>query len=124
LAAWTTDGPAALVVDDVQWLDAASAAVLAYVARRLPDSIAMLAARRPDVDGPTLPLDELPLPGLDEPSLLRLVTDRATGSGHGLPAPAARRVVAAAGGNPLFAIELARAAATRPDDGSIVVPAT
>ena len=51
------DGPLVCVIDDAQWLDQASAQVLAFVARRLlAESVLMVfAVREPDADLRGLP---------------------------------------------------------------------
>ena len=107
-------GPLLVAVDDVQWLDAASAAVLGYAARRLRDEpVGLLFAQRAAEDEP------LPL-GLDRAEQVssirvgpltlgathRLVRERL---GVTLPRPVLRRVHETAGGNPFYALELARA---------------
>ena len=50
LHALTSRDPVLLAVDDVQWLDAASAQALAFAARRLPAGLALLLARRVEGD--------------------------------------------------------------------------
>ena len=80
-------GPALLVVDDGQWLDAASAEVLSWVVRRLPERLPLrlLLARRASAD--TLPLDleralddalltRLAPAPLDEDAMYALVRER------------------------------------------------
>jgi DNA-binding CsgD family transcriptional regulator len=97
------------LVDDAHWLDEASGATLAFVARRLAaEPVAMLLAAR---DGESAPLDlsELPhlrLGGLDEDAAGWLL-DRST-SGE-LSAEARERLTAATAGNPLALLELSAA---------------
>jgi DNA-binding CsgD family transcriptional regulator len=111
--------PALVVVDDGQWLDAASAEALAWVVRRLPDRLPLrlLLARRVSRD--PLPLDlERALDGalltrlapepLGDDAIYALVRERL---GVVLGGPALRRVCELSGGNPFFALELARAGA-------------
>jgi DNA-binding CsgD family transcriptional regulator len=105
-----------IAIDDVQWLDPASTRTLAFALRRLGAApVGLLLTRRGS--GGTLPLgldDALPegrrerlLVGpLDRDDLELLVEVRL---GEPLPRALRRRVVAAAGGNPLFALELAAA---------------
>jgi predicted ATPase len=102
-----------IAIDDVQWLDPASTRTLAFALRRLPAvPVGVLLTRRGS--GGALPLgldDALPkerrerlLVGpLDRDDLELLVETRL---GEPLPRALRRRVVAAAGGNPLFALEL------------------
>jgi DNA-binding CsgD family transcriptional regulator len=99
------DRPLLCVVDDVQWLDRASAQVLGFVARRLlaEGALVIFAAREPGIDLRGLP--ELTLAGLrhaDARELLNAV----------IPWPlderVADRIVAETRGNPLTLLELAR----------------
>jgi predicted ATPase len=95
-----------LLVDDAHWLDAESAAALAFLARRVGgEELAMLAAVRTGeastFDYASLPTHDLaPLP---EAESLELVRAR-----HGalVTAEGARAVAAVGGGNPLALIEL------------------
>jgi DNA-binding CsgD family transcriptional regulator len=109
------DAPLLLAVDDLQWLDRASAETLVFAYRRLDRSgVAWLLARRP---GPASELERLlgrrglaraelgPL-GLD--ATRRLLHARL---GLTLPRAVLVRIATAARGNPLFALELGRAAA-------------
>lgn len=97
--------PVLLVVEDVQWLDRASADVLAFVARRLEfEPVVLLAAVRDgfptSFDGAGLP--ELSLGRLSGPEAAALLDARTPGLG-----PAVReRVLAEAAGNPLALVEL------------------
>ena len=96
-----------IAIDDVQWLDAESAEVIAFAARRLPGTRFLL-ARRP---GPSGPLEDAVAPRrivlgpLSYGAVRALLADRL---GLALPRRVLREVVAYAGGNPLFALELAR----------------
>jgi DNA-binding CsgD family transcriptional regulator len=102
LAAYAEQAPVAVLVDDAQWLDGASAQALLFAFRRLmADPIAVLIAVREGdpslLDGAGLP--ELRIGGLagDEAALLV----------RGLTPEAARRLHAATAGNPLALLELA-----------------
>ena len=103
-----------VAVDDLQWLDAASARVLLAAARRLADEpVALLFALResersslgfaPERDLPAFA--RLTVEGLSLEQLHSLLHDRL---GVVLPRPALRSVHRTAAGNPLFALELAR----------------
>ena len=120
LRALAASGPVVIAVDDVQWLDRPSASTLEFAARRLrgePIGV-VLASRGVDADVP-LALDQA-LPGeavrrllvgpLSGDSLERLVRARL---GVHLGPPALRQLEAASGGNPYFALELARSLAER-----------
>ena len=102
--------PVLLLVDDLPWMDKASARVLAFVARRLAGSpVGLVGAARTgeaglfdDVDLPRLPV--APLPSRPAQSLL----DR---SYPGLTGQVRRRILDDASGNPLALLELPRALA-------------
>jgi len=100
--------PVLLVIDDAQWVDGASADVLAFAARRIGDlPVAILATERVEDAEPTtqaLCPDPLTLPV--EPLSRAAVTELLAAEPG---AHAAHRVYEASGGNPMYAIELARA---------------
>ena len=101
-----------VAIDDVQWLDRTSAGVLGFALRRLDDAdVRLLMARR----GAPSTL-EAALAGAAVPALR--VEPMSVGAVHGLlrnglgrtfPRPTLRRLHEASGGNPLYALELARA---------------
>jgi DNA-binding CsgD family transcriptional regulator len=111
----TESRPVLLAIDDVQWLDRPSASALEFVARRLREGpIGLLVARRLEV-GNVPGLTELALPDdgferlavgpLDLDTLDRLLRDRADVQ---LNRPTLEELHAASGGNPFFALEIAR----------------
>lgn len=107
LAAVAADRPLLITVDDVQWLDRASAAALLFAARRLAgEPVAMLLAVREPEPLPvnTAGLSELVLHGLPPEDAAHLLD----AYGWTLPARQRDALVAATGGNPLALIELAR----------------
>ena len=98
--------PIIAIVDDAQWLDAASAEALLFVARRLlADRVALVfGAREGDVrtfHGDGLP--ELALGGLDSASAGGLLTEQA---GAPVSAEVCAALVAQTGGSPLALTEL------------------
>lgn len=112
------DRPLLLAVDDVQWLDAASAAALGFAVRRLghrPFGLAVAQRREPGVPSPSLPgLDRLraeDIVELEPTSLSLSATFHLVRARLGLapPRPLLRRIHRASGGNPLFVLEIARA---------------
>jgi DNA-binding CsgD family transcriptional regulator len=111
--------PLLLVVEDAQWLDAPSADVLGFVARRLEhEPVIVLFAVREGVassfDEAGLP--ELALGGLDDGPAKALLES----TSPDLPAHLAARVLDEAAGNPLALIELPAAAG--PDgDGALLL---
>lgn len=115
LRALAAQRPVLLVVDDIQWLDAATDAVLDFVTRRLADApIAVLVARRVERSGaPPWGLDrtlgdeafgQLWLAGLSEDELYDVVHRRLR---QGLPQSVLARLHAISAGNPLMALEMA-----------------
>lgn len=118
--------PVVLSFDDVQWCDESSAAALHYVARsnRGRRFLVLLAARDSELrdnapaqqalrglrrEGVLQEIDVGPLPG---DALVRLIDERAPGADS-------RRLSVACGGNPLLAIELARAEMSGSAAGSL-----
>jgi DNA-binding CsgD family transcriptional regulator len=112
LAEVAEDGPLLCVVDDAQWLDQASAQVLAFVARRVvAERVVLLFALRDagqgdpgDVDAFT-GLPELRLHGLADTEARTLL---ATGVATSLDDEVRDRIIAEARGNPLALLELPR----------------
>ncbi|MGW2936278.1 AAA family ATPase [Streptomyces sp. NPDC001156] len=116
------DSPLLLIVDDLPWVDRASAAVFGFLARRLSGGrIRFLAASRTGVDsffdGSGLPAYELP--ALDADSAARLVDLRFPDLAH----PVRRRLLDAAQGNPLALLELPDALRADQRRAREVVPA-
>jgi DNA-binding CsgD family transcriptional regulator len=95
------------IVDDAQWLDAASAQVLGFVARRLlAESVAILfAVREPSQRSDLAGLPELPLAGLSQDDARALLTSVIPGP---LDERVRDRIVAETRGNPLALLELPR----------------
>ncbi|HEX5149376.1 MAG TPA: AAA family ATPase, partial [Candidatus Limnocylindrales bacterium] len=120
LRALTRDAPVLVAIDDAQWLDAPTVAVLEYALRRVGDApVAALAAirtgdastaatgRRIDlahaVDGP---VEQLPLGPLSLGAMQRLILTR---TGLAFNRPILKRIHETSGGNPFYALELAGA---------------
>ncbi len=101
------DRPLVCIVDDAQWLDAASAQALAFVARRLgAESVGLvLAVREPSGERHFEGLPELIVSGLDDPDAQELLTTVVTGP---LDERVRDRIVAETRGNPLALLELPR----------------
>ncbi|WP_322921732.1 helix-turn-helix transcriptional regulator [Nocardioides renjunii] len=112
------DAPVVLLVDDVQWIDPASACALAFLARRIQDEpVAVVAAQRDGVDSAlsdgTFP--ELVVGPLDDTHAAE-VLERAGALSTG----ARREVLRLAEGNPLALVELSRS--WTPTDAGLVAP--
>jgi DNA-binding CsgD family transcriptional regulator len=115
-------GPVMIAVDDVQWLDGATARTLAFAVRRLegqPVGV-LAAARTPIASRDPLGLERAFAPDRFERvrlgplsvGALRAVLER--GLGFQYPRPVLLRIEQTTGGNPLFALELARALGPTP----------
>lgn len=113
LQALRAEGPVLVAVDDVQWLDPASATVLAFALRRLADTpIGWLLARR--LGEPTAldpgrlvareSLLQVPIGPLSVAALHHVLRDRTE---QWLTRPALTRIHRACGGNPLYGLEIA-----------------
>jgi DNA-binding CsgD family transcriptional regulator len=105
LAEAAADRPLVCVVDDAQWLDRASAQVLAFVARRLGmESVGLVfAARVPAEELAGLP--QLVIEGLKGPDARALLDMVLTGP---VDTQVREEIVAETGGNPLALVELPR----------------
>ena len=105
LSAVAAERPLLCLVEDAQWLDAASAQVLGLVARRVhAESVAIVVAVREPADGQDFDrLPELRLDGLPEPDAGRLLASVVTGR---LDSRVAERIIAETRGNPLALVEL------------------
>src|SRR5271166_5527888 len=106
LAQAAEERPLLCVVDDVQWLDQASAQVLGFVGRRLlaePVGLVFAARTTTGWDDPLAGLPDLRLSGVDEQSARALLASVTTAR---LDESVRRRIVAEAHGNPLALREL------------------
>ena len=126
------NGPLLVAIDDAQWVDESSAAIIAYALRRLWDQpVGVLAAVRSGAETPAsdgvlgaLPADRsqrLHLGPMHLAELHRLFLARL---GRSFPRLALVRIEEASGGNPLYALELGRAMirAGNPDDPKEALP--
>ena len=122
LSAVAEDRPLLCVVDDAQWLDDASAQILAFVARRLvAESIAMVfAVREPAASRHFDGLPQLRMEGLDEDAAQALLSRAIPGR---IDAGVRDRIVAEARGNPLALLELPRGMSGVDLAGGFEVPA-
>jgi DNA-binding CsgD family transcriptional regulator len=105
LSSTAEERPLLCLVDDAQWLDAASVEALGFVARRLvAEPMAMIFSLRDPIT--TRALDGLPqlsLEGLDEPDARALLSRAVPGR---LDDRVRDRIIAETGGNPLALVEL------------------
>jgi DNA-binding CsgD family transcriptional regulator len=122
LSAVAEERPLLCLVEDAQWLDAASGQVLGFVGRRLlAESVGIVVAvREPhttrDFDG----LPELPLGGLDDEDARALLARAVAGR---LDDRVRDRIVAETRGNPLALLELPRSLSAAELGGGFELPA-
>jgi DNA-binding CsgD family transcriptional regulator len=110
------EAPVLVAIDDVQWLDPSSQAVISYAARRLDGPIGVLVTERcePDCGNSAMwlqvarpdRLDRVRVSPLSLGGLHALISARL---GRSFPRPAMVRIAEISGGNPFYALELARA---------------
>ncbi|MDT5286982.1 MAG: hypothetical protein QOF88_1871 [Mycobacterium sp.] len=105
-----------VAIDDAQWLDASSEAVLAFAVRRLKGRVGVLVTARSDTASPAAAASWLQLRRPDGVDRIR-VGPLALGGlhamfsarlGHSLPRPTMVRIAEISCGNPFYALELAR----------------
>jgi DNA-binding CsgD family transcriptional regulator len=112
--------PVLVAIDDVQWVDLASRRALEFAVRRVPAQLRLLVTRRSE-GAADVPLDldralspdafqRVVLGSLSLASLHHIVRERL---GTSPTRPMIARIAEASGGNPFFAIEIARAGAGR-----------
>ncbi|MET0476168.1 MAG: AAA family ATPase [Mycobacterium sp.] len=123
--------PVLVAIDDAQWLDVSSQAVLAYASRRLSGRVGILLTGRAHASEPD-PAAWLQLRTPDSVSRLRvrplslgalhtMIFDR---FGRAFPRPTMVRIAEISGGNPFYALELARAVDARSTNAGSVLPST
>jgi len=108
--------PLLLAIDNVQWLDTSSQTVLAFAARRFSGRVGVLATERCDPDGGTSPtwlhlarpdgVERVRIGPLSLGGLHALISARL---GRSFARPTMVRIAEISGGNPFYALELARA---------------
>ena len=115
LRAMSERGPVVLAIDDVQWLDDGSAAVLAFALRRMGDApVAALLALRDHLPAPgplgveaaALRFERCTLGPLPLAAIHHIFVERLD---HRFPRPTLVKIEEASGGNPFYALELGRA---------------
>jgi DNA-binding CsgD family transcriptional regulator len=124
--------PVVVAVDDVQWLDPSSASALAFALRRMHEQpILLLLARRLGVEEETPGLEHAIEPDRVERLAVGPLTLGATHRllqerlGRTFPRPTLLRVHEVSGGNPFYAIEIARVLSEDVDPTEpLQVPAT
>ena len=127
----TDDGPLLVAIDDLQWIDPSSMHVVAFAARRLSGPVGILGSVRTDggggVGGAWL---QMPRPDVMNRIRLHplgihdLHTAVSTRLRRSFSRPTMGRIHEVSGGNPFYAIELARAIAERPPGVETSLPRT
>jgi DNA-binding CsgD family transcriptional regulator len=99
--------PVVVAIDDAQWLDASSASALAFALRRLEGVVRLLVARRLEASALEQAVDaeRLRIGPLSVGALHRILQDR---FGRTFARQTLLRMHEQSGGNPFFALELAR----------------
>jgi len=116
----THDRSLLITIDDFQWMDATSAEVMAYATRRLPSSgVVLIVARRDEGTSLVERSEQLQMRPLTVHAIVELVGRH---GGEELSPGLTNRIVIAAGGNPLFAIELSRSLTERPSEPVVPLP--
>jgi DNA-binding NarL/FixJ family response regulator len=125
------EAPLLVSIDDVQWLDPSSQAVITYAARRLKGRVGFLFTERCEPDKGTAAswlhiatpdtLARIRVHPLSIGGLHNLLSQRL---GRTFPRPTIVRIAETSGGNPFYALELARAMENRPLGGAKSLPAT
>ena len=111
-----TDASILVAIDDVQWLDPSSQAVLAVAARRFTGRVGLLITERTEHEGASAAtwlqltgpdgIGRIHIGPLSLGGLHALVSSRL---GRSFPRPTMVRIAEISGGNPFYALELARA---------------
>ena len=111
------ESPVLVAIDDVQWVDASSKSVIAFVARRLDRRVGVLVSEGSGPDNSETTASWLQLAGQNGVERMRLAPLSLGGIhmlisnrlGHSLPRPTLVRIAEISDGNPFYALELARA---------------
>jgi DNA-binding CsgD family transcriptional regulator len=121
--------PVLVAIDDLQWLDASSARVVAYAARRFSGPVGLLGTVRTGEgdDASWLQLDapdamsRIALQPLAVGTLHQVLTARL---GRSIPRRTMLRIQETSGGNPFYAIELARTLTEGQHGSDVTLPTT
>lgn len=123
------DSPVLLAMDDLQWVDAPSGQVIASAVRRLTGPVGVLATVRTSADEPAIRLRlrdpnrvrRIRVAPLSLGALHRVLVERL---GRSFSRPKMLQIHEVSGGNPFYALELARAIAEDADHATPSLPAT
>ncbi len=122
IEALALDAPVIVGIDDLQWLDASSQAVVSFAARRLRGRVGLVVTERTEPDRGSVTswlqlarpdaVDRVRVRPLSLGGLHELLSDRL---GRSFSRPTMVRIAEVSGGNPFYALEMARAIDTEPD---------
>jgi DNA-binding CsgD family transcriptional regulator/tetratricopeptide (TPR) repeat protein len=107
--------PVLIAIDDLQWVDLSSAHAIAFAARRLATRVGLLGTVRTGLGSKSISWLEMAKPGtkrrirLRPLSLGRLQAALFEQLGRRFPRPTTKKIHEISGGNPFYALELARA---------------
>jgi ATP/maltotriose-dependent transcriptional regulator MalT len=125
------EAPVLLAIDDVQWLDPSSKAVIEFAIRRLAGAAGVLVTERSQPEGGSAVLwlkmrradgvDRMPVGPMTMGALHKVISEKL---GRSFARPAMMRIAETSGGNPFFALELARAVDDKSLTSDLVLPGT
>jgi ATP/maltotriose-dependent transcriptional regulator MalT len=125
------DAPVLLAVDDIQWLDPSSRAVVTFAARRIKGPVGVLVTERDEPGrltamtclrvGAKNSIGRIHLGPLNFGGLHTLISEKL---GRSLPRPTMERIAEVSQGNPFYALELARAVNGRSPTAGHELPRT
>ncbi|HZU47232.1 MAG TPA: AAA family ATPase [Mycobacterium sp.] len=124
------NSPVLVAIDDVQWLDSSSKSVVAFAIRRLRGPIGVLLTERTEPDTENAGWLQLNRPGGVERFRVRPLTIGGLHTlfleklGRSFPRPTMVRIAELSGGNPFYALELARAMGGLSPESEAALPAT
>jgi DNA-binding CsgD family transcriptional regulator/nucleoside-triphosphatase THEP1 len=124
------ESPVLIAIDDVQWMDASSKSVLAFVARRLDRRTGLLVTEGSGSDNSDTTASWLQLARQDGMERIRLGPLSLGGLhtliigrlGHSLPRPTMVQIAEISHGNPSYALELARAGNIQSPSAESILP--
>jgi DNA-binding CsgD family transcriptional regulator/tetratricopeptide (TPR) repeat protein len=121
--------PVLVAIDDLQWLDPSSAQVVAFAARRLTDPVGVLGTMRSDAPDVRSWLQmprpdaiaRINLPPMSPAALHSMIAQRL---GRSFSRPTMLQIQEVSGGNPFYALELARSFDGAPSGADLALPKT
>lgn len=122
--------PVLMAIDDAQWLDSSSKSVVAFAIRRLRGPVGVLLTERTEPDIENAAWLQLNRPDGAERFRVRPLTLGGLHTlfleklGRSFPRPTMVRIAELSGGNPFYALELARAMGGRSPESEAALPAT